>query len=275
MLAGVCIIAIAAALPRLEFQPGIPLPGLESRPAALPTETVPLAPISVNTLVRAMLGIILGTALVYSGYKVIRGTSWKGILSASRFIAVLGLVVLIAVGILFSLANIRISTSPITPEILPATLAIKGPKLGPLPPFLTWLVWVGLCLVIALLVVWIIRWQIQRNRVRDSISLEAQSALQALKSGESFRNVIVRCYRDMSLILKKERGVELEQTMTAQEFEHLLEGRGIPQPPISQLTRLFEAARYGYRPTTSEDEKDAFDCLNAIVVYTHKDKELH
>jgi hypothetical protein len=69
----------------------------------------------------------------------------------------------------------------------------------------------------------------------------------------------------MSLALKKEQGIELEETMTAREFERLLEARGIPPVPVHQLTQLFEAARYGYRLPTPGDEQTAFDCLNAIV----------
>jgi hypothetical protein len=69
----------------------------------------------------------------------------------------------------------------------------------------------------------------------------------------------------MSLALKKEQGIELEETMTAREFERLLEARGIPPAPVHQLTQLFEAARYGYRLPTPGDEQTAFDCLNAIV----------
>ena len=32
--------------------------------------------------------------------------------------------------------------------------------------------------------------------------------------------------------------------MTAREFEALLEKRGVPNPPVHQLTALFEVARY-------------------------------
>ena len=96
-----------------------------------------------------------------------------------------------------------------------------------------------------LLLVRIFLWQSRRNRKGDPLSLQAELALRALESGESFKNVIVRCYTEMSLILQREQGLALEETMTAQEFERLLIARGIPHPPIDQLTCLFEAARYG------------------------------
>jgi hypothetical protein len=274
-LASIAIFLIAAALPRLEFHPGIPLPGWENRSDAPQMESMVLPPISVNTFVRAILGILLLSALAYSGYKVIRGASWKEILSSSRFIAALVLLFLVVIGILFVVVNLSITDLPSAPEILPPTLAIQGEQLGPLPPGLIWLVWIGLGLVITLLVFRIIRWQIQRGRSSDPLILEAERALQALKSGEIFKNVIVRCYREMSLVLKREQGIELEETMTAQEFERLLLARGIPHTPIDQLTRLFEAARYGSRSPTPVNEQEAYDCLNAIVLHIRKEKKPH
>jgi hypothetical protein len=271
-LTAIAILLIAVALPRLELQPGSPLPGLEGGAEALPTGVVALPPISVNTFVRAILGGILVTALLYSVFKGIKGTSWREIVGALRFMAVLGLILLVGVGLLFALSHVRISASPVAPELLPAAMRITGMELPPLPAGLIGLVWVCLGLVILLLAGWVIRWQVQRRREKDQLSLEVHDALQALKSGENVRNVIVRCYQEMSRVLQKEQGVELVESMTAQEFERLLEARDFPPTPIRQLTQLFEAARYGYRSPTSRDEQEAFDCLNAIVLYTRHEK---
>jgi hypothetical protein len=133
VLTVIAIVLIAAALPRLEFQPGIPLPGWENRSDALPIESMTLPPITVNTFIRAILGVILLSALAYSGYKVIKGASWKEILSSSRFIAILGLVVLVVIGILFALVNLSITALLSAPEILSPALAIKGPQLARFP----------------------------------------------------------------------------------------------------------------------------------------------
>ncbi len=95
--------------------------------------------------------------------------------------------------------------------------------------------------------------------------MEAERALQALRTGSHLNDVIVRCYIQMSQALQKEQEIELEQTMTAREFEHLLEARGIPYAPVHQLTQLFEAARYGFRQLGQGDEQKAFECLNAIL----------
>jgi hypothetical protein len=97
------------------------------------------------------------------------------------------------------------------------------------------------------------------------VAREAERAIRALQTGSDIQNVIVRCYLQMSQALQKERGIKREAAMTARDFERLLEARGIPHTPVHQLTRLFEAARYGRRSSGPEEEREALDCLNAIV----------
>jgi hypothetical protein len=266
---------IAAGLPRLEFQAGIPLPGWENQSETLLPEPVTLPLISINIYFRAVLGVILVLVLSYCTYKVIRGADWKEILRSLRFSAILGLLLQVVIVIMFALAHLPVTDLPAVPAVPPQAVAVNGPVLEPLPPVLIWLVWIGLGLVLALMVVWITHWLRGRKRNRDPLSMEAERALQALKSGESFKNVIVRCYQEMSQVLQREQGLKLEAAMTAHEFERLLEARGIPHTPIDQLTRLFEAARYGYRPPTSKNEEEAFDCLNAIVLHIRKQKKVH
>ena len=266
---------IAVGLPRLELLPGMPLPDWEGGSDALPLGSTILPPISVNSFILAILGIILGSALLYAGYKVIREASWKEILGSFRFAAILGLVASAVIFLVFTVAHVDLKPAPSAAELPPPAASLKGPQLGPLTPLWIWLAWIGLGLVVVLLVLWIVLWQKRHSRTRDPLSEQAERALEALKSGESFKNVIVRCYSEMSLVLQREQGLELEETMTAQEFERLLEARGIPHTPIDQLTRLFEAARYGCRPPTSADEQAAFDSLNAIVLHIRQQKKVY
>jgi Domain of unknown function (DUF4129) len=58
--------------------------------------------------------------------------------------------------------------------------------------------------------------------------------------------------------------------MTAREFEALLEKRGVPSPPVHQLTRLFEMARYAAQAPGPAEEAQALDCLQAIAQYSRK-----
>ncbi|HUX20955.1 MAG TPA: DUF4129 domain-containing protein, partial [Spirochaetia bacterium] len=74
-----------------------------------------------------------------------------------------------------------------------------------------------------------------------------------------------RCYQRMGNALRRERQIEREAFMTAGEFEALLGAEGVPLGPVHELTRLFEAARYGDLRPTEGDERRAIEALGAIV----------
>jgi hypothetical protein len=106
----------------------------------------------------------------------------------------------------------------------------------------------------------------RRARSIDLVGIEARKAWQALKTGSDLKDVIIKCYLQMSLALKREQGIERQDFMTTGEFEHLLEAAGIPHEPIHQLTRLFDAVRYGNWQPNTADEEQAIQCLQAIML---------
>ena len=240
LLAAILAALIAAALPQLELKPGISLPTPEVGVETSPLDQVPAASISLNTYLEAVLEIVLVLVMAYVSYKLLKGVPWKEILAPALKIAILAMVVLY---IFFLLARVSIKSGSFEPEILPSDLNIPGQPLGLVPQGLIWLVWIGLAVGIILLGIWFIRRPPQQTERGDPVDLEAERALQALKTGSHLNNVIVRCYVQMSQALQKEQEIELEQTMTAREFELLLGARGIPYAPVHQLTQLFEAAR--------------------------------
>jgi len=63
--------------------------------------------------------------------------------------------------------------------------------------------------------------------------------------------------------------------MTTREFEDVLEAAGFPYDPIHELTRLFEAVRYGNWQPTPVDEQNAIQCLEAIMLFSRKAKEMN
>jgi hypothetical protein len=256
------VILIAADLPQLVFKTGIPLPGQQNEFQFSATESVPLASISINTYFKALMGVILILVVAYSSYQLIKGVSLRDILRPSLMIAGF---TLIALFILFAIAHVNVSIGPIEKEVLPPDIIRIGEPLAPTPPILIWLVWIGLIISTGLLGIWLIQWRANRNLADDPLEREAYRAVQALRLGLDLRNVILRCYRQMSQALQKEQGIALEETMTAREFERLLEARGIPRSPVQQLTQLFETARYGCQPPTPGDEEKAVDCLKAII----------
>jgi hypothetical protein len=141
--------------------------------------------------------------------------------------------------------------------------------LGAAPPSLLWLVGIGLLIMTVLAAVWMFTPARQAGPL-DRLGLEAEKARQALISGEGLKDVIINCYRQMSLTMKQDQGIEREEFMTTGEFETVMASAGIPHEPIHQLTRLFEAVRYGHWQPDAGDEQQAIQCLEAIMVHSRK-----
>ncbi|HVM71850.1 MAG TPA: DUF4129 domain-containing protein, partial [Anaerolineales bacterium] len=258
-------VLIAAALPALDLKPGTPLPFQRDATGALPTDQSPQTTISISTFLKALLETVLVMVLVYAAYKYRKGLRGKELLLPALITGILTLIVL---DILFALVYVHINFDVSAPEILPPAVNIKVPPLGAPPAGLLWLVLGGLAAGIFLLGLWLVWWRTRPAPPVDSLESEAHKAMQALHSGAEWKDVILHCYVKMSRILQQEQKLELKQTMTAREFERLLEARGFPPGPVRQLTGLFEHARYGDRPTGPGDEQQAYDCLNAIVQYS-------
>jgi hypothetical protein len=115
-------------------------------------------------------------------------------------------------------------------------------------------------------VAWFI-WQRSRKQppALDLLAVEARAALQELRSGADFKNTIIHCYFEMCTVLNRERGIRRAEGMTAREFERELARLGMPVEPVTQLTRLFEMARYDAGTPNRQDEKAAWACLSAIA----------
>ncbi len=263
---------LAAGLPRLELKPGLPFPQAEGGPGGgLPAADE--RPLGGPLQAAYSLGIILGLLLLYLVYKMVTGMPWKELLQPSVYF---GLLIIVITGLLLSLIVALAPRGlgqeeawlPPTPEPL-----VTGP-LGTPPPGLIWLVWAGLALLAALLVLGLVRWT-RPQPPRDRLAWEAEQALQSLRDGLDLKSVILRCYQQMSQALQDEQGLEREQAMTAREFERLLAERGVPAAPVEQLTRLFEAVRYGRQEPTAVEEQQAVESLSAILEYSRERGPAH
>ena len=265
-LAAILIMLIAAALPQLELNPGNPFQFRQNTTGALPTESITTPTISVSTFVRAMILIALALGITYCGFLMVRGTSFKELLRSVLSIMGLGVAASVPIIVIFALVHVHIALGSGEAEILPPVAGIDALPLGALPPFLIWLASAALALAILVLGYCLWRWRVRAKS--DGARLgpkEVDQAVRALEMGSGPKNVIVHCYEQMSLALKQDESIDLAETMTAREFECLLNEKEIPRAPVHQLTRLFEAARYGYQPVTSGDEQVAIDCVRAIV----------
>jgi hypothetical protein len=127
-------------------------------------------------------------------------------------------------------------------------------------------------LIIALILAWILFVFIRHALRRQTpvvhlgrITEEAQNALNRIDLGEDLQETILRCYREMMLIVMNAHGIIREKFMTPREFETLLKGSGLPAESLLQLTRLFEHARYGGQLCAQQDKQLAIRCLRDIA----------
>ena len=262
---------IAASLPQLELQPGMPLPKVENDQVVAPTEAEPVALISANKFTTMFFVILLAGSLLYVLSQLLRGAGWK---SLPGFIWPALVISLIVSGVVFLIMRLFKSESSTVMELpMPTPAPLLTSPLGPVPPLLLWLVGIGLLAAGTLIGVWLFTSSRNRATTIDIVGLEAEEAWQKLKTGLDLKDVIIKCYRQMSLALAKEQGIEREDFMTTREFENLLEAAGVPHDPIHQLTQLFEAVRYGNWQPNPIDEQKAIHCLEAIMLYSRAMKE--
>ena len=135
-----------------------------------------------------------------------------------------------------------------------------------------WLVW-GASIGVALFLTSLIGlglWFYYRRQFRSSgpleqLAQEAEKAVTALQGGGDFKNIIIRCYYQMSQILYSERGIRRDLAMTPSEFEQALEAKGLPSEPIQYLTKIFEDVRYGTKQPAKREEDKAIWYLTVIA----------
>ncbi len=270
-LAMAFVMIIAASLPRLKLQPGMPFPILENNQvSAAPAATEPFVSMQANQFFGILLAIVLSGLFLYGFYKLVRGAKWKDI---TGFILRTLFISLIAAGILWLILLLpKSGNSAATAVPVPTAQPQITTPLGPVPPTLLWLVGIGLLVTGIVAGVWILTASSRRAMPIALVGIEAEKAFQALKSGVNLKDVIIKCYRQMSLVLEKERGIEREEFMTTGEFEKLSEAAGIPHDPLHQLTGLFEAVRYGDWQPNPIDEDKAIQCLEAIISFSREDR---
>lgn len=154
-------------------------------------------------------------------------------------------------------------------EPMPEVPLLETEALPAAPAWITWLVNFSMTFLLLALVV-AAAWFFWPRRPEPSpladLSHEADAALAALESGGDLRNVVLRCYMEMSRILDESHSIRRAQAMTPREFEGALAQLGLPAAPVAALTRLFEAARYGVGEPDAAEEQEAVLCLTAVAV---------
>lgn len=93
----------------------------------------------------------------------------------------------------------------------------------------------------------------------------AQSALRQIDAGQNLRDVVLRCYHEMTRVVAERHHLIRPEHITPHEFVHSLERIGLPAEQVQRLTSLFEMVRYGHKIPGAPERAEAIACLNAVV----------
>jgi hypothetical protein len=134
-----------------------------------------------------------------------------------------------------------------------------------LPDWLVFAISLGL-LALPIAAVWLM-WRRARPPAGplEQVAQEARQAIEDLRAGGDVKDVVMRCYLEMSQVVSVQRGIRRQAAMTPREFEWRLESVGLPAEPVRRLTRLFEGVRYGAKTAGEREQSEAIACLTAII----------
>ena len=274
----VMVIVLAAGLRRLEFQPGrtVPIMALLESLQVGGSPINGLGPLPFDPM--PIFGALLWVALIASIILLI-------VSPEARREVLKRIITYIVLTLLF-----YGFVTAIQPYLRPPELELEAPQSGmgdisdapaeplPSPPefvynppqWLTMAITI-LLLAIPLVIGWLLwnRYGAKKKPPPDDaleqITLEAKTALDEIEAGGDLKDTILHCYKQMSQTLANSRNLHRGRAMTPREFEQYLAEYGLRTEDIQRLTRLFESVRYGDKSPGKREEKEAVDCLNAIV----------
>lgn len=269
----VSTVILSVGLSDLQLQPGLPIPGAattqDTNPETLSNEARP-RPITMGSFLQGTLALSFVLLLLAFAIQLVRRVNGKRLFRlAAALVGVLIVLVLVP----------RIDTgAPDTsleeiPAAGPSQFTFTTAPIGNPPEQLYWFVVGFVALSVLFICLWLVREYYRRPEPAHPLGNAADAAIQAIHDGQNLQNVIIQCYLNMIQVLKDEKGIEREQSITPREFEHWLSNHGIHAAAIRQLTRLFEMARYGPQTPEQRDEAAAVECLSAISIYCKQGAE--
>jgi hypothetical protein len=262
-------VLIAAGLPRLKFKPGMPIPSFDNGEVALPSTDASPVGLPLSALAGVLSLILLAVFVVFLIVQAVKGIPWKKLMR--ELWGLFWKLLLVAVVLVAVVALLPKSQGAPAMESLPPPRPLVTAPLGPVPGALIWFVALGVAGIVLFLGVRMIA--AARRAAPRSWEREVEEARQALLDGQDLRQVIIQCYRRMGQALQQEQKIERDAFMTTGEFEVLLSAKGVPPDPVHQLTRLFDAVRYGRREPASGEEQRAVQCLDAILAYSRQARQ--
>jgi hypothetical protein len=107
-------------------------------------------------------------------------------------------------------------------------------------------------------------------KILEKVAQEAEETLDSLLSGKDLRETILMCYRRMTEIAVKNRGIPREASVTPHEFEQTLVEKGLPSTSVHELTHIFEDIRYGDFKADEDGRRRATLALRTIIAACRK-----
>lgn len=97
---------------------------------------------------------------------------------------------------------------------------------------------------------------------QQAVAEQAAETARRIRDGSPLQGEVIRCYREMDLLLSKQRRIS-PAYLTPREFADSLREMGIQSEHVQQLTELFELVRYGNRDDQSMAQQ-ALTCLDGL-----------
>lgn len=264
---------VAGSLSNLQLHPGTPFPGAGD--TDLTGQSAKIQPTfhdhGQTSPLRCLQGIFAIVFIVLMFYVPIRLLFLLNTRKTLWLILAMGIALMLAYMVSW-IAPEQTAYTPVEILELPisTTFDYQVTPLGNPPQILVRLVLLGILMGMALLAFKIVKGRRDLKEPEDLLLHEMEQAVHALKVGMDLKNVIVRCYMQMTHLLQKERGIDRAHDMTVREFEDLLSAQGFPSGPVHQLTSLFELTRYGMYPVGALEEECALKNLNAIIQHCRR-----
>jgi hypothetical protein len=227
--------------------------------------------------------IVLGLILVplYIIYMLIDPRRRKRLLAEIMGYAMLFLMVYFLQNYLMNL--------PENQEVLPANGMMQPPAMD-LPPTekvqfkpqptelavsITGMIIGALVVGAVVLAWWFLMVRFRRDpEIIQQVANEAEETLESLLSGRDFRETILLCYRRMTEVVVKQRGIPREASVTPSEFQQTLIEKGLPQVAVRDLTHIFEDVRYGDLRADEEGRRRATLALRTVIAACRKKEEI-
>jgi len=104
----------------------------------------------------------------------------------------------------------------------------------------------------------------ETSEIEQDLSQSVNRAIKDLKKGKDTRSTIIRCYQKMCFILE-DYGVTYDRYMTPREFENnAVNNLNFSRTTISELTTIFEEARYSSHRLDESKRKAALNNLKLL-----------